>query len=109
MATNGVQSDVGALKDDIQSIRNEVGVLMQDIAKIAKRETRNAKDGLASQASHGLEAVKETFGRVSEQGTTMVNKARSEIQRRPEGSVLIALGVGFLVGRLLGMGRSSER
>jgi ElaB/YqjD/DUF883 family membrane-anchored ribosome-binding protein len=80
MATTDLSNDVAKLRSDMDEIR-------RDLASIA----RNVKDLGTTKGQEAFTRAEERIGR--------------EINQRPLASVLTALGVGFVIGKLLHSGR----
>ncbi len=78
---------------DLETLKDELEVLRKNVATIAKHMGNGAAKKI-SDNGHDLYDV------VQEQGERVVRAASHEIEERPLTSVLIAFGVGILIGRL---------
>jgi ElaB/YqjD/DUF883 family membrane-anchored ribosome-binding protein len=93
-----LQKDLDALRADIQALSDTVGKLATEAAKTqasVAKSVRHAGEEIAAEARHlGKDAI-DTAGDVAEFSLSAIEK---EIKQNPVGAVLIALGIGFLVG-----------
>jgi ElaB/YqjD/DUF883 family membrane-anchored ribosome-binding protein len=93
-----LQKDLDALRADMQALSDTVGKLATEAARhqaSMAKTVRHAGEELAAEARHlGTDAA-EAAGDVAEFSLSAVEK---EIKKNPVSSVLVALGVGFLVG-----------
>lgn len=83
--------DVGQLRQDITSIKNDLGSLMTTIKDLGVEQGRN----LYSQAQ-------EAGGAVRGQALQAQEQVGHYIEGRPISSVLVAFGTGFALGTLVG-------
>jgi ElaB/YqjD/DUF883 family membrane-anchored ribosome-binding protein len=86
-----------ATEKDLKELRKEYASLKSDIAKMSETISKLSHDGLAegrkrvrSAARQSGERARETWGAVE-----------NEIEERPVTSLAIALGAGFVLGKLL--------
>lgn len=86
-----------ATEKDLKELRSEYASLKSDIAEMSKTISNLASDGMAegrkrvrSAAKQSREQARETWGAVEH-----------EIEERPITSLAVALGLGFVLGKLL--------
>jgi ElaB/YqjD/DUF883 family membrane-anchored ribosome-binding protein len=82
---------------DLKELRSEYASLKSDLAEMSKTIANLANDGIdegskrvRSVARHSRDRARETLGAVE-----------NEIEERPITSVAVALGAGFVLGKLL--------
>jgi ElaB/YqjD/DUF883 family membrane-anchored ribosome-binding protein len=89
------QGGAGAgLRDDLQS---EMAALKNDLGKV-KADLRGIADALMTQGRSSAGAVRE---RVQERLDTGMETVQEYIEERPITSLLVVLGVGLIIGKLL--------
>ena len=91
MATNSSASRNDNLRDDIDTLREDVGKLAATLKGLAKDQ----KDTAYASVRTGADAAKKKVQETSD-------AAAHQIEQRPLFSVLIAFSVGTLLGALLG-------
>ncbi len=91
MATNSSASRNENLREDIDTLREDVGKLATTLKSLAKDQKDGAYESVRTGATAAKKKVQETS-----------DVAAHTIEQRPLLSVLIAFGVGTLMGALLG-------
>jgi ElaB/YqjD/DUF883 family membrane-anchored ribosome-binding protein len=93
MTSHDVEGEFGAVKDDLAKLRADITNLSAAIKE------------LTSDAVHDqIDSLKGRFDRLTDdaknQGRQALDDLADHIEERPVSSVLIAFGVGILLGRL---------
>lgn len=87
--------------NEFDSVRDDLTKLSADIASLAQA----IKDGAGDTAREQLALARERFDRLTEDarehGQDTIDSLVEQIEERPLTSVLIAFGVGVILGRLL--------
>lgn len=97
------------VNSEIETLRGEIKSLTDSVANLLKRETDNARQGVkgaadavAQHASSAAETVSQAGYRLAADAQEGVKNATSKletcIEKNPVQSVLVAAGVGFLLG-----------
>jgi len=101
--TQHENAEIKALKEEIEALKNDLsklsGTLQQITAAKAKETLEDVKEELLSQIP---EAQKEKIEALKAEGERAVEAIRSQQEQHPLGTLLVAAGIGFLVGKLLG-------
>lgn len=92
------------LREDMTDIKRDAGMVKEDLQTLKKDAVH-----MASHAGHeameamrcGAQSVGEAAKSVGDTATRYQAQLRHNVETRPMTSVLIALGVGVVVGRLL--------
>jgi ElaB/YqjD/DUF883 family membrane-anchored ribosome-binding protein len=88
-------------KSEFDTVRDDLTKLSNDIASLAAA----LKDGATDTAREQLAAARDRFERLTEEaksrGEEHLDNLAATIEERPLTSVLIAFGVGIILGRLL--------
>lgn len=104
------QDDVEALKSEFESLRADVASLAESLQQFLNQQS--ARTGHATEEEEGEppldEALKEEWEALRERldaaragGEQAVRELRSEVEQHPLASIGIALGLGYLLGKLL--------
>ncbi|HUL09715.1 MAG TPA: hypothetical protein VLV76_25520 [Candidatus Acidoferrum sp.] len=95
-------------QDDVRALRDEVARLRADIAALAKdlRSLGTAAAGAAEQAAQsGGERLKtdldEAIAALRRRAEETLRDAKAGVEERPLFAVLIALAIGFILGKVL--------
>lgn len=94
MASADVTADVEALKKDLSSLRGDIKSLKSSIAAEMREAAANASDGIAGAARSAVSSV----AAAGEKGYTVTAR---QIEANPLTSVLIAAGIGIIIGSML--------
>lgn len=89
MATT-TEKDYEALKADLSELRSDVSKLTDTMKKLYGDTTEEGRERVRHASERSRERARQTVGAFE-----------SEINERPLTSVAMALGVGFLIGKLL--------
>lgn len=99
-------SDINSEKD-IATVRNEVSVLKEDIARLTttltslvRNEAGNAREKIEDRVSELYEDGRGLLNAASEKAREMNDELTQRIERNPTTSVLAALGIGIIIGLL---------
>ncbi|HEY0292603.1 MAG TPA: hypothetical protein VGC51_09740 [Hansschlegelia sp.] len=87
--TSALNADIAALKDDVSRLTDTISTLLADGAATARSAAREGVDKAAAVA-----------GDAKERAVAAADDLSATIEQNPLTSVLIALGVGYVVGAL---------
>lgn len=87
MAENTSAKETDALRDDLDKLRDDVSHLTETLKNMASTRGNEAYDRLRQTADQTRTRVRDT-----------ANAAAHQVEERPLTSVLIAFGVGLLLG-----------
>jgi ElaB/YqjD/DUF883 family membrane-anchored ribosome-binding protein len=94
MTTRNIDGEFDTVKDDLTKLRNDIADLsaaLKDVTSEAVRDQIGVIRGRIDQLT----------GDAKLQGRQTLDTVTDHIEERPLASVLIAFGVGMLIGRLL--------
>jgi len=94
MASTDVAADVEALKKDLSSLRGDIKSLKSSIAAEIREAAANASDGLTGVARSAASTV-------AAAGEKSYTVAARQIEANPLTSVLMAAGIGIIIGSML--------
>ncbi|MBB3809797.1 DUF883 family protein [Pseudochelatococcus contaminans] len=95
------------INSEIETLRNEIKSLTDSVADVVRRQTDHARDnvkGFTDTVSSAAHSASQTGHRLAADAQEAVGNATSKveacIERNPVQSVLVAAGVGFVLGLL---------
>ena len=96
-------AEVKALKAEIEALKNDLSKLsdtLQQLAAIkAKEKMQDVKEEILS---HIPEDQKEKIEAIKAEGEKAVAAMKTQQEQHPMGMLLIAAGIGFLMGKMFG-------
>jgi ElaB/YqjD/DUF883 family membrane-anchored ribosome-binding protein len=114
-ARAGVADGVSSARDRIKGLTNDVqksySRVSSDVRKGAERasaELRKSADAARERAQETAESVREGYAKVRSQAGDLSEQVSSYVRENPGRSVLMAAGVGFLLGLLFRGRRDDE-
>jgi ElaB/YqjD/DUF883 family membrane-anchored ribosome-binding protein len=96
--TSQSESSMTDIKKDAQSIREDLHDLKEDAGKL----TSHAAEGVKQSVKDGAQSVSDFAHSTTDKVAKYNTAACESIRERPVSSVLIALGVGVVLGKLMG-------
>jgi len=108
MATDkDLQKDLEAIRADIAALTDSIGRLGGDMSDLRATMRQTVNDAAKDAVDAGEEILSEAMKLGSDAADTAADAARAtkssleaEIKRNPISAVLIALGVGFVIGAI---------
>lgn len=90
---------------DFNEVKKDIDELRSDLAALGKDVKQLLKDGVVREAASTLGALQEgaesALASVAEQGRGAVSSMEASLKRRPLESLLVAFGVGVLLGNII--------
>jgi hypothetical protein len=84
----------GETTADLERIGEDVVALREDLARVVKHFTRNAKGEMSEEA-------RRLYAKLSDTGKRSTTAIAREVEERPLFTMLLAFGIGFIGGSLL--------
>jgi ElaB/YqjD/DUF883 family membrane-anchored ribosome-binding protein len=88
-------ADIGA---DLKALREDVASLIQTLKETGTQQAGNMAAGLRDAVDSVGESVRMTAGQARERGEAVARDMEAMIGRNPLTAVLVALGLGYLLG-----------
>lgn len=82
--------EVQELKDEIAALKDELSNIGNTVSNLARSATNEGRDRFRAAAENSREQVRQTWGAFEK-----------EVEERPMTSIAAALGIGFILGKLL--------
>lgn len=90
MAT-ATDKELKELKEEFSALKSELSKISKTVSHLAKSATDEGRSRIRATADQSREQVRETWGAFEK-----------EVEERPMTSIALALGVGFILGKVLG-------
>lgn len=87
---SNVQNDADKVKEDIAKLKEDIAQLTQSLKGVA-----------AARGAEGVDTLKRTAHQTRDQAKAFSQDLERQVADRPLTSMLVAFGVGFVIGRLL--------
>lgn len=85
----------------LSALRDDLTALKQDVAGLLEHLKVGASSGAQSAAEHVDDAAHRLCGSISASGEQSIKDIGRQVEEHPLLALLLALGVGYLSGRLL--------
>ena len=96
-------AEVKALKAEIEALKKDLSQLSETLQQLAaakaKEKLGDVKEQILSQIP---EEQKEKIAAIKAEGEKAVEAIKVQQQEHPMGTLLVAAGIGFLIGKLFG-------
>jgi len=87
---SATEKQVQELKDEIAALKSELSNIAKTVSGLAGAATDEGRDRIRAAADHTREQARQTWGALER-----------EVEERPMASIAAALGIGFILGKLL--------
>ena len=104
-ATGAPQTDkdVEALKKEIETLKKDLLKLTETLGKIGEEKIRSSVDGVKEKITSQIPQEQlEQLEAVKAQGEEALEAIKKQQKGHPVGTLLVAAGIGFLLGKVLG-------
>lgn len=88
MATN--TNEIQELKAELASLKSDMADIGDTLAKLARSTANEGRERVKEAASYSRDQAKQTLGAFEK-----------EVEERPMMSLAVALGIGFVLGKLI--------
>jgi ElaB/YqjD/DUF883 family membrane-anchored ribosome-binding protein len=100
-AERSLDKEFDALRADMEALRKDLAALLGAVGDAASDELKSRGGRARAAATRARAALGEAAEEAERRGTESLASLEQRIEERPLASVLIAFGVGLLVGKLL--------
>lgn len=87
---SATDKELQQLKDEFSALKNELSDMGKTLSQLAKSASNEGRDRIRAAADQSREQARQTWGAFEK-----------EVEDRPMTSLAIALGIGFILGKLL--------
>ena len=102
MVNGNIQDEVQAIKNDINQIRADVQLLIEELKKEGLRKVGETRSHLEDELDEQKERLRASLNRARDCGLGTVDDLERHVNDHPLGSLLTAFGIGYLLARLSG-------
>jgi ElaB/YqjD/DUF883 family membrane-anchored ribosome-binding protein len=95
------EKDYAALEADFIRLREDVASLTETVKKVAAHEARGMADAMRDGIDGAAERVRKAGKRAKNSAQDAAESLQASVEEHPIQSVLVALGLGVVVGMLL--------
>lgn len=104
MAEDQIRKEMDALKNDIAQLRKDIGGLTEAVKSVAGEKVDETRSRTRQRASSAMEDIESKLEELLGQGSSVMKSAEQKISEHPGTSLLTALGIGFVIAKLIDMG-----
>ncbi|WP_028584864.1 DUF883 family protein [Desulfogranum mediterraneum] len=97
-----LKEEIGRLKDDLKEMTALLGKICKDQAAAAQDRVEQKSEQVLD--SFSLAELKEQLAALKDEGEEAVDTVRKQVEKYPAGSLLAAIGLGVIIGKLLSPG-----
>ena len=101
MTVEAVHKQMEEMRDDFSKLSSDVKGVMQALIELGRSEAGEVGENLRNQAHKQMDQVKQAMDATRQRGEDTVESLGKKVKQHPLGTMLGALGVGFLLGALL--------
>ncbi|MBX3351723.1 MAG: DUF883 family protein [Phycisphaeraceae bacterium] len=95
------RSEIEQLRDDLRAVREDLAALGKDVVSATKTGVHSASAAARDEARKRLEQLGEAWDDAKDTGRAAKRDVEHHIEEHPFAAVMIALGVGVVIGKLL--------
>lgn len=99
-AKTEAEETAAELGNEIKALRADLTALMATVGDFVGQQAAHATESARETVDHVAESLKSTAGEARRRGEMAANEVEDMIAARPLTSVLIALGAGYIIGKL---------
>jgi ElaB/YqjD/DUF883 family membrane-anchored ribosome-binding protein len=100
-AAKNTEADYNALRDDLAALKSDMANLISHLSDRAATGAQSAANGAQSAMGMIDERAREALRGASAEGDRAVKAMGQKVEEQPVTALLIALGIGYIGGRLL--------
>lgn len=104
-AAEELRPDLGQLKADFERLSDSISSLRSHLVGLGREGARSAQAAGLAQLDHLRREVDEMAQQFRQQGRDTLGQVEDQVRERPLTSLLMAVGIGMVLARLLGRGR----
>jgi len=99
--TDKERAEIDQLKSDLRSLREDFSKLGKDVMNATKHGAGHASEVARAEARKRLEQLGDAVDTARERGMSAKHDVERRIEEHPLAAVMVALGVGVVIGKLL--------
>ncbi len=95
------RAEIDQLKSDLKTLREDFSKLGKDAIAASRHTAESASDAARAEARKRLEQLGDAWDSTKDRGAAAKHDVERRIEEHPLASVMIALGVGVVIGKLI--------
>lgn len=99
-----LDKEIKALKEDMAVLRADVAGLTDTLRRTASDSADNVRDTVEDEVRHARERLRDKIAEARGRSARAVEEMEDGISERPLASVAAALGVGFILAKIMDLG-----
>lgn len=101
--TQHESAEVKALKEEIEALKSDLSKLSETLQQLAAAKTKEKLEDVKEQILSKIpEEQKEQMAAIKTEGEKAVEAIKAQQEEHPMGTLLVAVGIGFLMGKVFG-------
>ncbi|SLN73731.1 DUF883 family protein [Oceanibacterium hippocampi] len=101
MADAAARKDTEELREQMEALRADVSALTESLVRVTGNRAHDGAEAVRNAAHEGADAVRNAARAGQARAEDAAATAQDYVRERPLASVLVALAVGFTIGKLL--------
>jgi ElaB/YqjD/DUF883 family membrane-anchored ribosome-binding protein len=101
MAADEDRDDVRVLRDELAKLRADIATLAKDLRSLGLAAAGTAQRAAETEGERVRTDIDEALSALRRRGEEALRDAKASVEERPLFAVLIALALGFILGRVL--------
>ncbi|HEB69731.1 MAG TPA: hypothetical protein ENI88_08945 [Desulfobulbus sp.] len=108
--TTEANKELDNIKKDLDELKNDIKGLTSALTDLGRQRVGDAADKIGEKKddlldSLSLAEIKQRLADLKDEGEDALDVVREQLEKYPAGTLLAAVGVGVLIGRLMGGSR----
>ncbi|SCZ57144.1 DUF883 family protein [Thiohalomonas denitrificans] len=99
-----LNAEINALKEDIAILRSDVAGLAENLRHSASSTAENARESVEEEVHRARERLREKIAGARGRSARTMHEMEESIGERPLASVATAVGIGFILAKILDLG-----
>lgn len=95
------RTEIDQLKSDLKTLRDDLSKLGKDVLNASRNTAESAGEAARAEARKRLEQLGDAWESTKDRGAAAKHDVERRIEEHPLASVMIALGVGVVIGKLI--------
>ncbi len=107
--TTTAKTELTAIQEDLAQLKNDLKELTGTLKDAGKQRIDTAQEKISDQADTllgnlSMEELKEHLKNLKADSENALNTVKHQVEKYPAGSLLAAVGIGILIGKLFSSG-----
>lgn len=104
MADPQIEQELQNLKSDVAALRSDISDLARTMGEIGTRRAHAFRDQVADDIRNSREELRRRLDKARDRGRQAYHDVEEQVTEHPLGSLAAAVGIGFILAKLLNSG-----